>query len=100
MNPDLSRPRDRTSMARRRTGLAMALVAILTVRLAVSRDTAGALVVAAGATAGLVVLAGILARPGGPGRQSPAGGRTMALLALLTMGYAGLGLLLVLGALG
>jgi hypothetical protein len=101
VNRDPGLQPERTRLARRRAGLSIAVVAVLTVRLALSHGTTSALVLAAVAVAvGLLVLAAAATRhvtrtsPGPPGRRS------MSLLALVAVGYAGLGVLLVLAALG
>ncbi|WP_326560571.1 DUF202 domain-containing protein [Micromonospora sp. NBC_01796] len=111
MNPDPGRPPERidrdpglqperTRLARRRTGLAFAAVAALTVRLALADGMAVTLVVSAGLAAALLALGATITRRASRNPSRPAGGRTVPLLALVTVGYAGLGLLLVVGALG
>ncbi|MEV4625972.1 DUF202 domain-containing protein [Micromonospora sp. NPDC049523] len=91
---------ERTRLARRRTGLAFAVVAALTVRLALTHGMAVTLVIAAGLAAALLAVGAAVTRRASRNPSRPSGGRTMPMLALVTVGYAGLGLLLVLGALG
>lgn len=91
---------ERTRLARRRTGLAIAVVAVLTVRLALAPGTVVALALGAAMAAGLLLVGGTVIRRATRAGARPVGGRTMPLLALVAVGYAGLGVLLVLGALG
>jgi hypothetical protein len=91
---------ERTRLARRRTGLAFAAVAALTVRLALHEHGGTMFALATGLAAGLLLIGGAVARRASRHPSRPSGGRTMPLLALVTVGYAALGVLLVLGALG
>jgi uncharacterized membrane protein YidH (DUF202 family) len=86
---------ERTRLAWRRTALALTVVTLLTVRLALPGDAAGALI-----GAGAVLLwGGVLAlcwpRATGTG-AAPSGGPTLSLVALGVVGLAALGVLLVL----
>ena len=98
MNRDPGLQPERTRLARRRTGLAIAVVAVLTVRLALSHGTTGTLVLGAGMAAGLLGVGAAAIRGASRVDTRPSGGRNMPLLALVAMGYAGLGVLLVLGS--
>ncbi|MFK3980111.1 DUF202 domain-containing protein [Micromonospora sp. NPDC050397] len=102
MNPDRDpglQP-ERTRLARRRTGLAIAVVAVLSVRLALAPGSVAALAFGAVVAVGLLLVGGTVIRRATRAGARPVGGRTMPLLALVAVGYAGLGVLLVLGALG
>lgn len=91
---------ERTRLARRRTGLALAAVAVLAVRLAVTHGGAATVVLATAVATGLLAVGGAITRRASRTPSRPSGGRTMPLLTLVTVGYAGLGVLLVLRALG
>lgn len=120
---DPGRQPERTWLAWRRTALAMTVVTCLAIRLGLAGGTVGALVAVVWVVgwAGLIVLL----RPwrSGPPRRFPstaasartrarstsgsgtprppaAPGRALALAAAVTVGYAGLGILLVLDTLG
>ncbi|MDG4785414.1 DUF202 domain-containing protein [Micromonospora sp. WMMD1102] len=84
---------ERTRLAWRRTVLAAGVVAVLTVRLALSGGTVGALVAALAGLGWLGVLLATLPRLAGRRNRS---GRALAVTALVTAGFAGLGLLLLL----
>jgi Domain of unknown function (DUF202) len=92
---------ERTRLAWRRTVLAAGVVAILLLRMAFLRGPAGALAAAA-ALAGWVSCVAIAYQRGGRmiGRQPSAGGRTLPVLAMITAGYATLGVILVWTSLG
>ncbi|MGN9777742.1 DUF202 domain-containing protein [Micromonospora sp. H33] len=85
---------ERTRLAWRRTALAMTVIMVLTVRLAFTRDTVGAVL------AGLAVLGWFAAlrvcsrRATGTG-PAAAYGRALPLAALVTAGFATLGAVLV-----
>ncbi|MDW5329009.1 DUF202 domain-containing protein [Plantactinospora sp. KLBMP9567] len=91
---DVGLAAERTRLAWRRTVLAVGVVAVLTARLAVSNGMVGALVVLAG-LGWLGVLA--VTFPRSTGRRGHPG-RGLPLIALITVGFAGLGLLLVLAS--
>ncbi|HEX2773971.1 MAG TPA: DUF202 domain-containing protein [Micromonosporaceae bacterium] len=92
---------ERTRLAWRRTALATGVVAVLLLRMAFLLGPAGALPAAA-ALAGWVACAAIAYRRGGrmTERQPTAAGRTLAVLAMITAGYAALGVVLVSTSLG
>lgn len=92
---------ERTRLAWRRTSLATAIVAVLLLRMAFRVGPVGALP-AAGALAGWAACAALAHRRGGrlTQRHPSAAGRTPAVLALITAGYAVLGLVLVSTSLG
>jgi uncharacterized membrane protein YidH (DUF202 family) len=87
---------ERTRLAWRRTALAAAVVAVLLLRMAFRLGPAGAIPTAA-ALAGWVACGLIAYRRGGrmSGHQPAASGRAMAVLAMITAGYALLGVVLV-----
>ncbi|WP_203858544.1 DUF202 domain-containing protein [Plantactinospora mayteni] len=86
---------ERTRLAWRRTVLAVGVVAVLTARLALSNGTVGALVAALAGLGWLGVLVATFPRFAGR-RGDP--GRALPVAALVTAGFAGLGLLLVLAS--
>ncbi|MEN3607980.1 DUF202 domain-containing protein [Plantactinospora sp. ZYX-F-223] len=92
---DVGLAAERTRLAWRRTVLAVGVVAVLTARLAVSNGTVGALVAVLAGLGWLGVLAMTFPRSSGR-RGRP--GRTLPVIALATVGFAGLGLLLVLAS--
>ncbi|MFI6760748.1 DUF202 domain-containing protein [Micromonospora sp. NPDC050417] len=98
--PDPGLQPERTRLARRRTGLAIATVAILAVRLALSYDALMPLVLGGAVAVGLLAVGATVIRRASRAGSRVAGGRTMPVLALVAVGYAGLGVLLVLGTLG
>lgn len=90
---------ERTRLAWRRTVLTLTGVAVLTVRLALARGQAGALLGVVAVTGWAVVLRVTWRRAAG-GRQVRVGGEpALALTALAAAGYALLGVLLVVGGL-
>jgi uncharacterized membrane protein YidH (DUF202 family) len=92
---------ERTRLAWRRTSLAMTVVTVLAVRLALTRGLAGALLAAAALAGWVAVLWLTFPRIAGTHRRHPeGGGSALPLLALAAVGYAVLGMLLVLAALG
>ncbi|MEE6257509.1 DUF202 domain-containing protein [Plantactinospora sonchi] len=90
---DAGLARERTRLAWRRTALAVTVVAVLAARLALTRGTVGAVIVALAALGWLAVLVGTVPRHGG---RTPGAGRTLPLTALVAAGFAVLGVLLVL----
>ncbi|WP_422770998.1 DUF202 domain-containing protein [Plantactinospora sp. WMMC1484] len=86
---------ERTRLAWRRTALAVGVVAALTARLALSDGTLGTVVTALAGLGWLVVLA--VTFPHVAGRRARHA-RTLPMTALVTAGFAGLGLLLVLAS--
>ncbi|RKR90603.1 hypothetical protein BDK92_4981 [Micromonospora pisi] len=98
--PDPGLQPERTRLARRRTGLSIATVAVLTVRLALSYDALVTLLLGGAVALGLLALGATVIRGATRAGAHVTGGRSMPLLALVAVGYAGLGVLLVLGALG
>ncbi|MGI5213528.1 DUF202 domain-containing protein [Plantactinospora sp. CA-290183] len=88
---------ERTRLSWRRTRLAVTVIAVLAVRLALSRGAVGAVVVALTALGWLAVL--VLTHPryaGASGTRATGPGHVLPLTALVSAGFAGLGLLLVL----
>lgn len=117
MSRDRGLQPERTGLAWRRTALAQAVVAVLLVRLALTRGTAGLLAAAAVLIGWVVVFAVAYRRMGAPRRRpddadGPAGrtadrggpasgpdalgGAALPLSALTAVGFAVLGLLLIL----
>lgn len=93
---------ERTSLAWRRTALAMVAVVVLTARLALPRGTVGQLI-AASAAAGWVLLMLLVFLPRGRPRatapsagQPRVGGPELPVVALATAAYAALGAILIL----
>jgi Domain of unknown function (DUF202) len=86
---------ERTRLAWRRTVLAQAVVALLLVRLALTAGPTGAVVVAAAFAGWSAVVAAIRVRTGRSAWWDP-GPAVIPLVALLTVGYAVLGVVLVL----
>lgn len=89
---------ERTQLAWRRTVLAMTAVALLAVRLAVLQGRLGA-VLAALALAGWAGFVAVAYRRVGTALPPRPAGRSLPLVALTALGFAALGLLLVLGSL-
>jgi uncharacterized membrane protein YidH (DUF202 family) len=87
---------ERTQLAWRRTALAMGVVTLLAIRLALPLGTAGALLAAAALAGWIAVTVVIFPRIARSARQPEPGGRALPLAALATVGYAALGMLLVL----
>ncbi|MEO3924723.1 DUF202 domain-containing protein [Micromonosporaceae bacterium B7E4] len=92
---DVGLAAERTRLAWRRTVLAVGVVTVLTARLAVSNGAVGVLVVVLAGLGWLGVLA--VTFPRSTGRRGHPG-RGLPLIALITVGFAGLGLLLVLAS--
>jgi uncharacterized membrane protein YidH (DUF202 family) len=94
---------ERTRLAWRRTSLSIAVVALLTARLAIGAGTLGALV-AAMAGLGWIAVTAICFRHATDryvrAAAPSAGGPALPMLALATVGYAGLGAILILDSLG
>lgn len=88
---------ERTRLAWRRTALALTGVVVLTVRLALTAGTAGALLAALAVLGWGATLSVCWRRAVGTG-PAPTGGRPLPLAALSAAGYALLGVLLVLHA--
>lgn len=101
MNRDPGLQPERTRLAWRRTSLAIGVVAMLTARIAFRLGPAAALPVAA-ALAGWAGCAAIAYRRGGQmaGCETMPAGRTISLLAMIIIGYAVLGVVLVSTSLG
>ncbi|GAB3971418.1 DUF202 domain-containing protein [Plantactinospora veratri] len=93
--PDAGLAAERTRLAWRRTVLAVGVVAVLAARLALSNGTVGALVTALAGLGWLGVLLVTFPRIAGR-RLRP--GRALPVTALITAGFAVLGLLLVLAS--
>lgn len=101
MSRDPGLQAERTALAWRRTTLGVTVVAVLAVRMALSRGAAGVLPAAAAMAgwAGFVMVAYRRVAMMTPRRPAVAG-RVLPLSALVAVGYAGLGVLLVLTSLG
>ncbi|MEQ4302517.1 DUF202 domain-containing protein [Plantactinospora sp. B6F1] len=84
---------ERTRLAWRRSVLTVGVVAVLTARLALMNGTIGVLVTALAGLGWLGVL--VVAFPRSAGRGDPPG-PALPVIALVTVGFAALGLLLVL----
>jgi hypothetical protein len=111
MNRDPGLQPERTRLSWRRTTLSLTVVALLTIRLATSAGTIGALVAAVAGLAWVAITTVSFRhatdrhdRPlpvGGPALPpQPVGGPALPLLALGTIGYAVLGAILILDSLG
>jgi hypothetical protein len=98
VNPPPGLSTERTRLAWRRTTLAVAVVTLLAGRLALSGGTAGA-ILAGALLVGWLTIA-VSTYPRIAGRRPPGGGLALPIVALATAGYAGLGILLILTALG
>lgn len=100
MNRDPGLQPERTRLARRRTGLAIAVVAVLTARLAASYGSGPGLALGIVLAAGLLAVGATVIRRTTSTGARPGGDGNMPLLALVAAAYAGLGVLILLGALG
>lgn len=101
MNRDPGLQTERTRLAWRRTVLAVTVVAVLTVRMALTRGTAGALVTALALAGWVAVVAVTNRRIAVMVRHRPGdAGRALPLSALAAIGYAVLGVILVVTPLG
>lgn len=99
MRRDPGLGKERTRLAWRRTALAMTAVTLLTVRLALSRH---APLLVAAALGGWVAAVAVATRriPALTASQPDPAGRVPPLIALTIVGYAAVGVLLVLTSLG
>ncbi|HEY0698146.1 MAG TPA: DUF202 domain-containing protein [Micromonospora sp.] len=95
MNRDPGLPAERTRLAWRRTLLALTIVVVLSARLALSGGVTGALAAAA-ALAGWVVVLTVAYRRATAPTRAPTADRALPYAALATVGYAALGVVLVL----
>jgi len=91
--PDAGLTRERTALAWRRTTLSVGVLAVLTARLALHRGTFGALAAALAGLGWIAVL--VMTRPRVSSRLAD---RLLPLTALVTVGFAALGVLLVLAS--
>lgn len=89
---------ERTRLAWRRTALALTVLLVLVVRLALDGGVTGALAAAVALLVWGTALAACWPRATGAG-PAPSGGHPLPLVALTAVGYALLGVLLVLRAL-
>ncbi len=96
MTHDPGRPLERTRLSWRRTLLGLAVVAGFIVRLALTRGVIGAVVAAVALSTWIALLA--TSRTWHSGPEHPASTidrRAIPLAALVTVGFAGLGLILI-----
>lgn len=91
---------ERTLLAWRRTVLAVAVVAVLTIRLALLRGGIGEWISVVAALGWLATTLASLRHATRRFHQPGTGGATLPLLAAATVGFAGLGAILILGTLG